>query len=145
MTSEHVLIDDWCQQYPSHAGGGLGFGADGYLYFSGGDGAAWHFDDYGQDGDPVNPCGDPPGGVGGTQTIPTAEGGRLRAQDLRTPGDPVGLNGSLIRIDPITGDAAPGNPLAGHADANARRMRRLRPAQPLPDGDPPGHQRGLHG
>ncbi len=122
MTDEHVLIDDWCQQYPSHAGGGLGFGADGYLYFAGGDGAAWHFNDYGQDGDPVNPCGDPPGGVGSMQTIPTAEGGRLRSQDLRTPGDPVGLNGSLIRIDPMTGDAAPGNPLAGHADANARRM-----------------------
>ena len=122
MTDEHVLIDDWCQQYPSHAGGGLGFGADGYLYFSGGDGAAWHFNDYGQDGDPVNPCGDPPGGVGDLQTIPTAEGGRLRSQDLRTPGDPVGLNGSLIRIDPMTGEAAPGNPLAGHADANARRI-----------------------
>ena len=70
MTAEHVLIDDWCQQYPSHAGGGLGFGADGYLYFSGGDGAAWHFNDYGQDGDPVNPCGDPPGGVGVMQTVP---------------------------------------------------------------------------
>ena len=122
MTSEHPLIDDWCQQYPSHAGGGIGFGADGYLYFSGGDGAAWHFADYGQDGDPVNPCGDPPGGAGVMQTAPTAQGGRLRAQDLRTPGDPVGLNGSLIRIDPITGDAAPGNPLAGHADPNARRI-----------------------
>jgi glucose/arabinose dehydrogenase len=122
MSSEHVLIDDWCQQYPSHAGGGIGFGADGYLYFSGGDGAAWHFADYGQDGDPVNPCGDPPGGAGILQTVPTAEGGRLRAQDLRTPGDPVGLNGSLIRIDPITGEAAPGNPLAGHADPNARRI-----------------------
>ena len=118
---ENVLLNDWCQQYPSHAGGGIAFGADGYLYFSGGDGAAWHFADYGQDGDPVNPCGDPPGGVGSAQTIPTAQGGRLRSQDLRTPGDPVGLNGSLIRIDPITGDPAPGNPLAGSSDANARR------------------------
>ena len=120
--SEQVLVNDWCQQYPSHSGGGLAFGADGYLYLSGGDGAAWHFADYGQDGDPVNPCGDPPGGVGSAQTIPTAQGGRLRSQDLRAPGDPVGLNGSLIRIDPITGAAAPGNPLAGNSDANARRM-----------------------
>ncbi|MGH2978711.1 MAG: DUF7594 domain-containing protein [Solirubrobacterales bacterium] len=121
-TSEQVLVQDWCQQYPSHAGGGIAFGADGYLYFTGGDGAAWHFADYGQDGDPLNPCGDPPGGVGSVQSPPTAQGGRLRAQDLRTSGDPVGLNGSLIRIDPITGAAAPSNPLAGHADANARRI-----------------------
>ena len=70
----------------------------------------------------MNPCGDPPGGAGTAQTVPTAQGGRLRAQDLRTPGDPVGLNGSLIRIDPMTGAAAPGNPLSGHSDANARRM-----------------------
>jgi glucose/arabinose dehydrogenase len=122
VTSEEVLIQDWCQQYPSHAGGGITFGADGYLYFAGGDGAAWHFADYGQDGDPLNPCGDPPGGAGTLQTVPTAQGGRLRAQDLRTPGDPVGLSGSVIRIDPMTGDPAPGNPLSGHADENARRM-----------------------
>jgi glucose/arabinose dehydrogenase/chitodextrinase len=119
---EQVLVSDWCQQYPSHAGGGIAFGADGYLYFTGGEGAAWHFADYGQDGSPTNPCGDPPGGAGVQQTIPTAQGGRFRAQDLRTPGDPVGLSGSLIRIDPITGAAAPGNPLAGNADPNARRM-----------------------
>ena len=98
------------------------FGADGYLYFTGGEGAAWHFADYGQDGDPLNPCGDPPGGAGTAQAPPTAQGGRLRAQDLRTPGDPVGLSGSLIRIDPMTGDAAPGNPLAGNSDPNARRI-----------------------
>ena len=61
---EQVLIEDWCQQYPSHAGGGLEFGADGALYVSGGDGASFNFADYGQDGNPVNPCGDPPGGVG---------------------------------------------------------------------------------
>ena len=96
--SEQVLIEDWCQQYPSHAGGGMGFGADGYLYFTGGDGAAWHFADYGQDGNPVNPCGDTPGGVGSAQSPPTAQGGRLRVQDLRTPGDPVTMSGSLIRI-----------------------------------------------
>jgi glucose/arabinose dehydrogenase/chitodextrinase len=119
--SEQVLVEDWCQQYPSHAGGGLAFGADGYLYFTGGDGAAWHFADYGQDGDPLNPCGDPPG-VGSAQAPPTAEGGRLRSQDLRTSGDPVGLNGSLIRIDPMTGEAASGNPLAASADANERRI-----------------------
>ena len=71
---EQVLVQDWCQQYPSHAGGGLAFGADGYLYFTGGDGAAWHFADYGQDGNPVNPCGDPPGGAGASSRRPHRAG-----------------------------------------------------------------------
>src|SRR5918994_551234 len=53
---EQVLIEDWCQQYPSHSVGDLAFGADGALYVSGGDGASFNFADYGQDGNPVNPC-----------------------------------------------------------------------------------------
>ncbi len=56
------------------------------------------------DGEPAQPCGDPPGGVGGGMTPPTAEGGALRAQDVRTaPADPTGLDGALMRIDPDTG------------------------------------------
>lgn len=85
---EQVLIEDWCQQYSSHSIGDLAFGPDGALYASAGDGASFNFVDYGQDGDPVNPCGDPPGGVGGAMTPPTAEGGALRSQDLLTPADP---------------------------------------------------------
>jgi glucose/arabinose dehydrogenase len=119
---EQVLIQDWCQQYPSHSIGGLAFGPDGALYVSGGDGASFDFIDYGQDGNPLNPCGDPPSGVGGLQTQPTAEGGALRSQDLATAGDPVTLDGSVLRVDPATGAAAPGNPLASSADPNARRI-----------------------
>ena len=55
-------------------------------------------------------------------TPPTAEGGSLRAQDLQTPGDPVGLDGSVIRVDPTTGQGVPSNPLAASSDANARRI-----------------------
>ena len=62
--SEQVLIEDWCQQYPSHSVGSVEFGRDGALYASAGDGASFNFVDYGQDGSPVNPCGDPPGGAG---------------------------------------------------------------------------------
>ena len=109
--SEQVLIEDWCQQYPSHSVGSLVFGSDGALYVSGGDGASFNWVDYGQDGDPVNPCGDP-----------TAEGGALRSQDLRAPGDPVSLDGAILRVDPKTGAAFPGNPLSGNSDPNAQRI-----------------------
>jgi glucose/arabinose dehydrogenase/PKD repeat protein len=120
--SEQVLIEDWCQQYPSHSTGSLAFGADGALYASGGDGASFNFVDYGQDGNPLNPCGDPPGTVGSVLSPPTAEGGALRSQDLRTSGDPVSLDGAILRVDPATGAGLPDNPLATSTDANARRI-----------------------
>lgn len=120
--SEQVLIEDWCQQYPSHSIGGLAFGSDGALYVSGGEGASFHFVDYGQDGSPLNPCGDPPVGVGGTQTPPTAEGGALRSQDVRTTADPAGLTGAILRVDPATGAGLPGNPFYASTDANMRRI-----------------------
>lgn len=114
-----ILISDWCQQFPSHSIGDLAFGADGALYVSGGEGASFTYADYGQ---AKNPCGDPPSGVGGTQTAPTAQGGALRAQDLRTTADPTGLDGAILRVDPATGAGASGNPLASSPDANARRI-----------------------
>jgi glucose/arabinose dehydrogenase len=120
--SEQVLVEGWCQQYPSHSIGSMAFGADGALYVSGGDGASFNFVDYGQDGAPVNPCGDPPGGVGGAMTPPSAEGGALRSQDVRTPADPTGLNGAILRVDPATGAGLPDNPMAASGDANARRI-----------------------
>ena len=117
---EQVLVEDWCQQYPSHAGGGLEFGADGYLYYSGGEGASFSFTDYGQGGNPANPCGDPPGGT--SMSPPTAEGGKLRSQDFRSTSDPLGLSGAVIRIDPDTGAGVVGNPLFSSTNANERRM-----------------------
>jgi len=118
---EQVLVEDWCQQYPSHSVGSLAFGADGALYVSGGDGASFNFTDWGQDGSPLNPCGDPPGGVGAALTPPTAEGGALRSQDLRSSADPTGLDGAILRIDPATGAPMPDNPVIG-PDTNARRI-----------------------
>ena len=120
--SEQVLVEDWCQQYPSHSTGSLAFGADGALYVSGGDGASFNFADWGQDGNPLNPCGDPPGTVGSVLSPPTAQGGALRSQDLRTSGDPVSLDGAILRVDPATGAGLPDNPLASSTDANARRI-----------------------
>jgi glucose/arabinose dehydrogenase len=119
---ETPLIEDWCQQYPSHSIGSLAFGADGALYVSGGDGASFNFADYGTDGNPINPCGDPPGGVGGSMTPPTAEGGALRSQDIRTSSDPTGLDGAILRLNPATGAAMAGNANIASPDLNTRRI-----------------------
>ena len=63
--SEQVLVEDWCQQFPSHSIGTVDFGPDGALYASGGDGASFNYADYGQTG---NPCGDPGGPAGSNLT-----------------------------------------------------------------------------
>jgi len=120
---QKTLVEDWCQQFSSHSVGDLRFGPGGALYASGGDGASFYDPDYGAFGWPQkNTCGDPPGGVGANLTPPSAEGGALRSQDLRTHGDPTGLDGTVIRIDPDTGAGLAGNPLAGSGDANERRI-----------------------
>ncbi len=124
VPKEHVLIkEDWCQEFSSHSIGDLQFDSSGALYASGGDGASFYNADYGQFGWPQNnECNDPPSGVGGLEEPPTAEGGALRAQDARTPGDPTDLNGSIVRIDPDTGEGLPGNPMHASLDPNMRRI-----------------------
>ncbi|MBB4736689.1 glucose/arabinose dehydrogenase [Actinoplanes octamycinicus] len=111
--SEQVLLHDWCQQFPSHSIGDIAFGADGMLYVAAGDGASFSAVDYGQfpTGAPTNPCADP-----------ANEGGALRSQDVRTAGDETQLDGALLRLDPATGAAAPGNPNLGAADPDTRRI-----------------------
>lgn len=112
---EKALIpEDWCQQFSSHSIGDLRFGPEGALYASAGEGGSFSNADYGQLGEPPNPCGDPP-----------KAGGSLRAQDLITPAtkeDPTGLDGTIVRIDPETGEGWPTNPLAKSASANERRI-----------------------
>ena len=125
--SEQVLINDWCQQFPSHSIGTLLFGRDAYLYVTGGDGASFNNVDYGQygnnyAGDQANPCGDPPGAVGTPLSPPGAEGGALRSQSVRRTDGPATLDGSVLRIDPATGAGVPGNPFFSSSDANARRI-----------------------
>jgi glucose/arabinose dehydrogenase/PKD repeat protein len=110
-TDEEPLIWDWFQQFPSHSIGALAFGIDGALYASGGDGASFTYFDYGQTASsPL--ANDPPN-----------EGGALRSQDILTSGDPVTLDGSVIRIDPDTGFALPDNPRSvSDPDPNGMRI-----------------------
>ena len=55
-------------------------------------------------------------------TPPTAEGGALRSQDIRTSGDPTGLDGAILRVNPRPGAAHAGQPERGSSDPNARRI-----------------------
>ncbi len=107
-THERVLIEDWCQVFPSHSVGDVKFGPDGALYVSAGDAASFGEIDTGQF---ENFCGDP-----------ADEGGAIRSQDAFTPGDSQTLDGTLIRVDPDTGAALPDNPRAALPDENARRV-----------------------
>ena len=52
--------------------------------------------------------------------VPRGRGPAL--QDLRTDGDPLGLSGTIIRIDPTTGEGLAANPLGDSPDPNARRI-----------------------
>lgn len=117
LTGERVLIEDWYQQYPSHSIGSVRFGADGFLYAGGGDGASYQWADWGQRGNPAWP----------DQRSPVDRGGALRSQGLEVEAaysGQVWLNGTIVRVDPETGAGAPGNPLAASPDAspNARRI-----------------------
>ena len=87
--AEQVLVEDWYQRYPDQSVGNLAFGPDETLYAGAGDGASSTIVDYGQTDTP--------------SPDPQNEGGALRSQDLRTPADPVTLDGSIIRINPDTG------------------------------------------
>lgn len=113
---EQVLVEGWCHGTPIHSIGELEFAPDGSLYAGAGDGSNPFRFDYGQ---PTDPCADP---GAPPPTLPGAQGGALVAQDLRTPGDPVSLLGSIIRVDPATGAGLPTNPHGSATDANERRI-----------------------
>ena len=70
---------------------------------------------------PVNPLGDPPGGVGVAQP-PFAQGRSARPERAATGRAGARLSGVMLRLDPNTGAGLPDNPLAGSADQNARRI-----------------------
>lgn len=132
---EPLLQSNWCQQFPSHSVGDLVFGEDGMLYASAGEGASFIFPDVGQGGSPtgeagvpINPCGDPPDGIGEFPPPPdgvTAEGGALRSQDILTPADrtdltipdPTSFDGTILRLDVSDENELPkapsDNPLSG--------------------------------
>jgi PKD domain/Glucose / Sorbosone dehydrogenase len=53
---------------------------------------------------------------------PTAEGGALRSQSVRRTDGPATLDGTILRVDPATGQGLPDNPFGSSSDADARRI-----------------------
>jgi glucose/arabinose dehydrogenase len=122
--SRHDVLWEWCEPNRSHSVGDLQFGPDDALYASHGEAAWGDYVNYGQgaQGRPHNSCGEPNTAAGVLPTLPGAQAGMLVAQDVRTMTDPVGLAGTLIRIDPASGAGVAGNPMIGSPDVNARRI-----------------------
>ncbi len=128
---EAVLLGGWCQQYGSHTIGTVVFGTDGYLYVGSGDAASYNAVDTGNLG--TQRCSDASGW-----------GGALRSQAARRPaGTPVVPHGAILRIDPDTGAAAPGNPYAGDADPVRQRIIAYGLRNPYPVHRSPRHERDL--
>jgi glucose/arabinose dehydrogenase len=123
--TEEVLLEGWCQQSTTHSVGDLGFGPEGALFVTGGEGAMFSEPDYGQFG---NVCEDPPENTNPNPVRVESEGGSLRSQSVLR--DHTGtrqatlLSGTMLRINPNTGAPWPGNPFteAGLTEPNAKRI-----------------------
>ena len=113
-------------QSTTHSIGNIGFGPEGNLFVSGGEGSMFSKADYGEFG---NPCDDPyeaPHGAG-LERRSSALGGSLRAQSVlrnhSLPGHQTLLSGTVLRVNPETGEGVPGNPFyATSTEKNAKRI-----------------------
>ena len=94
--------------------------------------ASFTFADYGQDGDPVNPCGDPPGGAGRRRAHDAADGrGRRAAQPGHPHDGPATRRASTARSCASIPRPAPACPATRSSVAATRT-----PAAIIADGSP---------
>ena len=123
------------------------FGADGYLYVSGGDGARWGILDYGQLGNPPEPVRRPAGHASAARCSPRRprRAAGCAPRTCAPAATRSASNGSLIRIDPDTGEGVPGNPMFAQRRAQRAAHARARLPQPGAARDPARHQRRLGG
>ena len=139
-----VLIEDWCQQYPSHSVGNLAFGPDGALYVSARRRRELQLRRL------------RPGRATRSTRAATrraAPAGRRRRRPLRAarcaartcgrPATRTGLDGRSCGSIPTPAPAMPDNPNVGSAERERPADRRLRLPQPVPVHRPARHERDL--
>ena len=120
---EQVLVEDWCQQYPSHSIGGLAFGADGALYVTRRRRRELQLRRLRPGRQPAEPLR-----RSARRRRRHAHAADRRGRRAAQPGSPDDRRSgrrSTARSSasiPTTGAALPDNPLAGSSDANARRI-----------------------
>ena len=137
-------IEDWCQQFPSHSIGHAPVRRRRRALRERRRRRELQLRRLRAGRQPAQPLRRSARRVGAALTPPTAEGGALRAQDLRTAGDPVGLDGTIIRIDPGHRRRPPGQPARRRAPTpNARRIVAYGLRNPFRFDVPPGHERDL--
>ena len=140
--TEKVLINDWCQQFSSHSIGSHLFGADGALYASGGDGAAFIDDRLRPERESEEPVRR---SAGSRRRHADATDRRGRRAALAGPRSlPAIRSRSTARSSasiPRPAPAQPDNPNAGKRRPERAADRRVRIAQPVPHHDAARHQR----
>ena len=123
--AEQVLIEDWCQQFPSHSVGDARVRRRRRAVRERRRRRELQLRRLraGRATPVANPCGDPPGGVGATLTPPT-RGGRRAAQPgpAHQPATRPALDGTSPRRPGDRRGAARQPAGVGSADANARRI-----------------------
>ncbi len=112
------MIEDWCQQYPSHSIGALAFGRDGNLYVSGGDGASFNCVDYGQDGGRSTPAAIRPAAW---RTVTPTRAAPCAARTYARRRTRLRSTGRCCASTPTPARAARQS-VARSTDANARRI-----------------------
>ena len=142
--SEQVLIEDWCQQYPSHSIGALAFGADGVLYVTRRRRRELQLRRLRPGRQPAEPVRRPAGRRRRRSTRRPRRAARSAARTCGRAADPT----SPRRLDPPprSGDrrGAAGQPARpGARDANASRIIAHGLRNPFRIDGPPGHERGL--
>ena len=125
--TEQVLIDDWCQQYPSHSVGDLVVRRGRRALRQRRRRRELQLRRLRPGRRRRQPVRRPARRRGRRMTPPTAEGGALRARTCAPPATRSALDGTVIRVDPDTGAALAGQP-AGRRRATPTRAASSRTA-----------------
>ena len=118
-STEHVLVDDWCQQYPSHASASLAFGAARRALRERGRRRQLQLRRLGQAA--TRPTLRRPADGIGARDDPTARGRLAPRAGPAHRGDPARSTARSSRSIPTPAPASPATRCARSADANARR------------------------